>query len=200
MRLTTRLFVFAVGLTAVLGVAKATGNLRQKHERNRRETVVHVAAVPAIPPIPPIPASPAGPALAGGHEQIRILTKKGTAFMSLRDDYLVAGLSDSIRQLAAAEMKKDLAKETAPGIGRMVKEAVRSGVEKLLDKEIVVPVTEIRDIDYKQNRIVIVYKKGDAPGFINFETIKSDHDQTLLEQFNEADARRLVEAVRARIR
>jgi hypothetical protein len=201
MRLTTKLTAFAVGLTAVLAAAKATGNLPRKDvdrdERHERRKVVHVAELP-VPPMPPAPGEPEMAVVVGPSEQVRILTTNRAAFLSLRDDRLVAGLSDSIRRRVSAEMKHEMGR--SDGVGRIVENAVRSGVEKLLDKEISVPVEDIEDIDYRQNRIVIVYKKGEPSGLINFETLKGDGDRTILEQFNEADARKLVEAVKVRIR
>jgi hypothetical protein len=146
----------------------------------------------------PAPGEPEMAVVVGPSEQVRILTTNRAAFLSLRDDRLVAGLSDSIRRRVSAEMKHEMGR--SDGVGRIVENAVRSGVEKLLDKEISVPVEDIEDIDYRQNRIVIVYKKGEPSGLINFETLKGDGDRTILEQFNEADARKLVEAVKVRIR
>lgn len=137
---------------------------------------------------------------AHGKTQIRILTTNRAAFLSLREDNLVAGLSDSLRQVVAIEMKKEMGKEHSGRVGQAIEEAVRNGVSKMMQKEITVPLSEIRDIDYKNNRIVIAYKHGKAPGMINLETIKSDGDRTLLQQFNEADARKFVAVVRSKIK
>jgi hypothetical protein len=217
MRLPAKLLVFAATLTVGLAIYKGVSRSGDDHDRKwkkiARVDAPHPADAPHPPDAPhpaaaPHPAEAPEPATAvaampadvaiGPDEQIRILTTNRAAFLSLRDDHLVAGLSDSIRQLVSIEMKKKT--ETRAGVGAMIENAVRSGVEKLLEKEIAVPVSEIRDIDYRGNRIVIRYRHGEPPGVINLESIKSDGNRTLLQQFSEADARRLVEAVRVRIR
>ena len=133
-------------------------------------------------------------------DHVRIITTNGAAFMMLRDDHLVAGLSDSVRRLVRREMKSEMSKGSSESeIGRMIEGAVKNGVEKFLSKEIELPLKEVRDIRYDDRKIVIDYRGGKPRGMINFETIKIDNDQTLLEQFSERDAKRLVRAVRVRM-
>lgn len=208
MRFITKLFAFACALTAVILVFGLNKRGERRHERERDYTRVivpaeahavaapHAVAEPHSVPEPHVAIAPRAVALARVPGEVRIMTTNGVAFLALRGDDMVAGLSDSLREVVAVEMKKEMKHES--GIGEMIQSAVRTGVEKLLDKEIAVPVSEIRDIEYRDNRIVIIYKNGKPRRVLNFDNIKND-DQTLLEQFREEDARRLVDAVRVKI-
>jgi hypothetical protein len=193
MRFLVKLFAFGCALTAAILLL----GLDKRGERKReREAARHIVAAG---PVAAVHGSAVGWGTGVAHppEEVRILTQSGTAFMSLRGDEVVAGLSDSVREVVTNEMKREMAKNPS-GLGAMISGAVRSGVEKLLDKEITVPVSDIRDIDYRGNRIVIVYKDANRKRILDFDTIK-DHDQSLLQQFSEEDARRLVDAVRVKI-
>ena len=205
MRFITKLFAFACALTAVILVFGLNKRGERRDVRVIRHAVAapHVEAVPHAVEAPHAPEAPRAIAASGAiaHAaapgEVRIVSTNGVAFLALRGEQVVAGLSDSLRQVVAVEMKKEMSKHES-GLGGMIQNAVRSGVEKLLDKEIAVPVSEIRDIDYRDNRIVIVYKDGKSKRMVNFESIKHD-DQHLLEQFAEDDARKLVDAVRVKI-
>lgn len=203
MRFFTKLVVFAVVLTAGLGAWRIVERVRGP--RVDRVAVVDAPEPPAAVAAPevieapvmpelPIPASPAHPG------EVRIVTLNRAAWMALRDDQIVAGLSDSLRRAIQLEIRKDMSREKASGVGSMIGEAVVSGVNKLLDTEVRVPVSDIRDIRYAGDRIVIVYKGGEAKGILNLETVKGDGDRSLLQQFSPADAERFVQAVKVRIR
>jgi hypothetical protein len=196
MRFLVKLFAFGCALTAAILLL----GLDKRGERKReRETARHVVAAGPEHAVRVVHGAAVGWGAGVAHppEEVRILTQNGTVFMSLRGDEVVAGLSDSLREVVTKEMKREMSK-SASGLGAMISGAVRSGVEKLLDKEITVPVSDIRDIDYRGNRIVIVYKDANRKPMLDFETIKND-DQSLLQQFSEEDARRLVDAVRVKI-
>jgi hypothetical protein len=198
MRFLVKLFAFACALTAailILGLDK-----RGERKRDREREIVHrIAASQPAHVVREVRVGAVAPTAEVTHapEEVRILTRNGAAFMSLRGDDVVAGLSDSLREVVAMEMKREMPKDGS-GLGGMISEAVRSGIAKLLDKEIAVPVSEIRDIEYRGNRIVIVYKDPKHKPLLNFETIEKDNE-ALLEQFREEDARRLVDAVRVKI-
>lgn len=217
MNFVTRLFVFAIAMTVGVGGYKLVRFVAGPREK---VTVVHIERgtpdVPA-PPAPPeapgavaLVAPAAGVAVRGtgvsvGTDDrawdVRIATTNGAAFMGLRDDQLIAGLSDSIRALAVSEMHKEMTKEPSnSGFGRAIEKAVASGVEGILGKQIEVPLADIRSIDYRHNRIEIRYKRGAPSGILNLETVKGDGNRTILEQFSESDARRLVDAVQARLK
>jgi hypothetical protein len=202
MRFLAKLFAFACALTAAILIL----GLNKRGERERERDIVHriasseaphVARAVQVAPMARAKELAAFPELARRPEEVRILTRNGAAFMSLRGDQVVAGLSDSLREVVAMEMKREMPKDGS-GLGGMISEAVRSGIAKLLDKEIAVPVSEIRDIEYRGNRIVIVYKDPKHKPLLNFDTIENDNE-ALLEQFREEDARRLVDAVRVKI-
>ena len=228
MRFATKLGVFAAALVVGSSVYKVTEKVRggDRHEfdveiAESPAVPEHYAAAPdspeplaALAPLEPLeplaplePLEPLAAGIARQHvvrlvhpDEVRIHTHNSAAFLALRDDQLVAGLSDSIRDMVNDEMRKELAQASATGVGHMIEKAVRSSVTKILEKEIEVPISEIRDIDYRRNRIVIRYKKGEPSGMINLETLKMDGERGLLELFSEADARRLVAAVKGKIR
>ena len=218
-----RLVIFALGLSVLLGGYRIVEKVRGPEPR--RGVVVDLAdaeaapamprpaheveiavveppaaiAAPAAPAVVEMPATPdvALPPLRAG--EVRILTTNRAAFMALRDDYIVAGLSDSLRRHIQLEMKRELSSSKAEGVGAAIGKVVVEGVSKFLGSEITVPVSDIRDIRYDGRKIVIRYRNGEPRG-INLETIKSDGDRTLLEQFAEQDARRFVQAVKVRVK
>ena len=216
MRFATKLGVFAAVLVVGSSVYKITekfGEGDRDHDFAAAFAGPHDA--PEIPNVPDSPDNQRPPeppetprgavtspfTVRVGHpDEVRIFTHNSAAFLALRHDHLVAGLSDSIREMVSQEMRKDMSRNRSTGVGDFIEKAVRSSVEKLLEKEIEVPVSEIRDIEYQRNRIVIEYRNGEPSGMINLETLKSEGDKSLLEQFSEADARRLVAAVKGRIR
>ncbi|MCC6316861.1 MAG: hypothetical protein IT361_04140 [Gemmatimonadaceae bacterium] len=206
MRFITKLFVFAVVLTGVLGVYKIGQAFRgDRHERVIVSEAPEAPEAPEPPEPPEVPLAPSTPVTSvslarDDAHQVRIFTNNRAAFLSLRDNNLVAGLSDSLREHVDSAMKRGMENESHGNVGAMIEDVVRSSVNKLMQKEIVVPVSEIRDIEYRDKRIVVRYKHGDGPGLIKLEQLKGDNDRTLLEQFNEADARRLVAAVKTLIR
>lgn len=202
MRFITKLAAFAVALVAVILIFDLgdRGERREKREiRKHRDVVVNTANAVAL--TRGIGRAASGPVdrthIGKVPGEVRIVTGSGAAFLALRGEDVVAGLSDSIRMLVEAEMEKEMS-EHESGIGGAIQSAVRSGVNKLLEKEIRVPVSEIRDIDYRGNRIVISYKNGKPNRILDFENIKHDNN-SLLAQFSEEDARRLVEAVKVKI-
>lgn len=215
-----RLVIFALGLSVLLGGYRIVQKVRGPEPR--RGVQVDLAELDAAPAIPrsahdveiaiagppagmdapsvvEMPATPevALPPLRAG--EVRILTTNRAAFMALRDDHIVAGLSDSMRRHIRLEMKRELDKSKAEGVGAAIGKVVVDGVNKLLGGEITVPVSDVRDISYDGRKIVIRYRKGEPNG-INLETIKSDGDRTLLEQFSAQDAQRFVEAVKVRVK
>ncbi len=222
MRFMTKLVLFAVCLTAVLGAYRAVEKVRDRDEDHMvvdadvdvdadadaaDEADAH--AVVAVPHPPAAPAERGAKAVVRRVEavpgevrvdprEVRIVTENRTTFMSLRDDRIVAGMTDSLRKHIDAEMKREVARETS-GVGATIAQSVVSGVNKLLEHEISIPVSEVRDIDYVGRRIVIRYRRGQPRG-LNLESIKTDGDRTILEQFSEEDARRFVEAVKVRIK
>jgi hypothetical protein len=203
-----RLVFFAVALTAVLGVYRVVGRDREHGPAARVELHERVMVQGAEAPMDPLPPEPAIAVVEAplpdlpplGKGEVRILTTNRAAFMALRNDQIVAGLSDSLRAHIQSEMRRELRKENPTGVAASIGNAVVGGVSKLIEKEIRIPVHEIRDISYDRNRIVIVYRDGKPSSVMNLETIKSEGDRTLLEQFSEKDARRFVEAVKVRIK
>jgi hypothetical protein len=215
MNLVTRLVLFGIGLSALLGVYKVAKSFSNDHKPEVHVVVDaaspdpdEIAAIAAdaatasaeaamaiAPPQPP--DAPDAPALADP-AQIRIVTTNRAAFLSLRGNYIVAGFTDSLQRSVRQEIAQDMKDESK--VGRLIGEVVASGVSKVLGKELAVPLAEVRDIEYDGHRIAIDYRRRQKDALITLESLKGDGDKTLLEQFSEADARRFVEAVKVRIR
>jgi hypothetical protein len=205
-----RLVLFALGLTVLLGGYRIVEKVRGRDDRRVIQVdlpeppdvpaVAERVAAPARVAVLEMPAAPevALPPLHAG--EVRIITTNRAAFMALRGDQIVAGLSDSMLRHIQVEMKRELRKENVQGVGAAIGKAAADVVSKILEKEITVPVTDVRDISYDGRRIVIKYRNGEPSGMINLETIKSEGDRTVLEQFSAADARRFVEAVKVRVK
>ncbi len=229
MKFVTKLFVFAVGLTAIMGVWRVGKFFSNDHD----EAHVEVAERPEAPEPPEAPEAPEAPepmeALAPlavetpvvadvpgpasdvqvrtivmtplKKGEVRILTRNGAGFLSLQNDDLIAGFSDSLVQSAKMEMQREMNSEGDAGkLGELIKSAVQSGVGKVLNHRITMPVSEIRSIDYKGERIVIAYKREHKKALLDFEGLKMENETPFLASFKENEARRLVEAVRVRIR
>lgn len=218
-----KLFVFAAGLVAIMGVWRVG-----KLFTGDRDHAVEMAEAPERPEAPPRPELPERPEVVGAEAaqvvvtdanpdvaqttrvilmsplekgEVRIMTVNGAGFLSLRNDDLVAGFSDSLVQAAKQEMAKEMQSGSDGGkLGEFIKDAVQSGVSKVLSHRVSVPVSEIRDIEYRRNRIVIDYKRDRKKELIDFEGLKTEGDTPFLASFNEEESKRLVQAVRARIK
>jgi hypothetical protein len=198
MNFMTKLMMYAVSLVFVLGAYRLVQKVR---EPASRVDVVDVQDVPDAPLLPHPPrVVERAVALHAPLNEVRIISENRAMFMALRDDQIIAGLTDSIRAHIHEEMRRELAKDAPRGVGAAIGNVVVTGVNRVLDKEIAVPMESVRDITYEKPRIVIMYRDGKPAGVINFESIKTDGDRTLLEQFSEAEARRFVQAVKVRIK
>lgn len=211
MKFFTKLVVFAVGLTAIMGVYRISKLVRGDQDP---EVAVEfdMPARPARPepPEPPEPVAVAGQTmtlapltretpLATG--EVRIHTRNGAGYLSLRDSDVIAGFSDSLVQAVQLEMHREMQKSTDGGkLGEFIKDAVQSGVNKIMQQQVTIPVSEIRDIDYRGGAIVLRYRREQKDALVKLETIKLEGETPFLESFKEEDARRLVEAVKAKVR
>lgn len=220
MNLVTRLVLFGLGLSAVLGIYKVAKSVNRHEEPEvhvvidaasphpdeidavsdaplKAEAPAQLSALDAIPS-PQAPPDAPDPVAPAHGDRIRIITTNRAAFLALQGDDIVAGFTDSLQRSVRQEIARDMKDESK--MGRMIGEVVASGVSKVLGKQLSVPLAEVRDIDYDGKRIVIDYRRGRKDAMITLESLKGDGDKTLLEQFSEADARRFVEAVKVRIR
>lgn len=140
-------------------------------------------------------------AKAKASEEIRIVSKNGATFLSVRRDHIVAGLSDSLRQHIAAEMdEKRSQKEGSSKLGDMIASTVMESVQKLVGKEVAVPIDALESAGLDGNRIVLEYRDGKPDGFMALENIKFDDKNEFLEQFSERDAKRFVTVVKSHIK
>ncbi len=134
-------------------------------------------------------------------EAIRIVSTNGATFLSVRHNDIVAGLSDSIRLHIATSMNDEREKKDGSSkLGEMIASTVMSSVQKLVGKEIVVPIESLSSADLDGNRIVFEYRDGKPNGVMNLENMKFDDKGDFLEQFSSRDAKRFVSVVKTRIK
>lgn len=212
MRTPAKLFTFAVLLASVLGVYRVVGWAKGKAAD---ETTIAVAVAPEPPHPPSVPLPPtevpdaamAPPAVqvsasnaATAPGELRIFTSNQAAYLSLINDNVTAGLSDSLRQSVLGEVNKEMSKEDKSKLGKAIVNMVSSSLENVLSKKIEIPVSEIESVELRDNTIVFAYKRGEAPNFIKFEDMKGDKGRPFLSQFAPGDAEKFVAAVRKRLK
>jgi hypothetical protein len=190
MRTLIKFVAACLAITAIVSVVK-----RRSPRAERPERVV--VSVPEPPDPPAMVEAPADVVHPPG-EAIRIVTTNGSAFLSLRGDLIVAGLSDSVRAIAQQEIDKSLAKDSSASVvGRAIANAVVGGVKNLLKTELTVPLRELEDVQYEDGRIEFRYSAS-SKRHITFDDFKSDR-QEFLAQFPPDQAREFAVRVRAKL-
>jgi hypothetical protein len=117
---------------------------------------------------------------AGDGEVTLVLTRRVVALQ----------LSDRILRELDRELDRE-EDESAGWLEHVIKGAVIGGVRNLLDHSLECRVAELRDVRYRDGRLVLVTEDGDRI----FEDVKYD-DRPILESFADEDARAFVREFR----
>lgn len=137
----------------------------------------------------------APPAAALGPGDLQIISTDGSIDLILKGDKVMGGLSPAMVAKVRAEMEKEKGGDST-GFGAMISGMVKSGVASAIGTHITYPVAEITDLYFKDG--VAVFKtrsSGDKEQ--RFGDIKTDGKKEPA-RFSEEDAKRFVEAYRAR--
>jgi hypothetical protein len=141
--------------------------------------------------------TPASDSLASdraGAGELRIVSVDNGVDLALVRDSISGGLSQ--QALAKARQQVDTAKVSGAGLGASIERLVKSSVSTAIGTRMVVPLAAVKDVRYENGRLV--FEWNGRPATL-FESTKVN-GKPLLESFGPDDARRFVDAVRARKR
>lgn len=124
-------------------------------------------------------------------------TREGSVEMLLSDDAILMQFSDQFLDDLEEEIRDDeehYEYEEASVLADVFKSMITSGVRKLLDHALAIPLHEIKEIYYEDGRIYIIDREGDEI-FGDLEIDEVD----VMEDFSRRDARQFVAAVERRM-
>lgn len=122
--------------------------------------------------------------------RIAITTVDGDVTMVLTSKVVALQLSNRCFHKVNRELKRQREDQDNP-IAEAIQTVVISGVRALLDHSAECPVVKIRDLSYRDGRLVVVTSKGDHL----FDSLEVD-DADVLASFSERDAREFVRQFR----
>lgn len=137
---------------------------------------------------------PAVEVLAPG--DVRIFNRDSSVNLILRGDQILAGLSPQMRARIEAEIAQSASQEST-GFGAAIAGVVKSTVASAIATHAAISLHDIRDIQYRDGRIMIVRRDGRSTELLG--NVRND-GQEISRTFAEPDAELFVEAVRARKR
>ena len=179
-----------IGLTTIavlsfaITVAACSGSARNDSSNSVDTTAKTVEAV-----TPPAPSAVSG---AEG-DSVGIINRTGAVLLSVARDSVSMGFSPAT--LAKIRRETDTTK-AGTGLTGMIERTVKSGVQTMLAKRVMVPVADIETVRYEDGAIKFDYRT--RPSGMKLEDIKIDNEPAL-HSFREADARAFVSAVQARL-
>jgi hypothetical protein len=184
-----------IRLTTVAVVVLATAVVGACRGRERAAPADSASAVSSGTPVEDTSALARSgrsvPASAG--DSVGIVSRGGAIILSVAHDSVSMGFSPATLDKIRRETDTT---GTGTGLGAMIERTVKSGVQSMLSKRVMVPVDDIESVRYDDGAIRFTYRTGRTG--IKLEDIKIDK-QPALESFSEADARAFVTAVEARL-
>lgn len=142
-----------------------------------------------IDPSPPVAEA------ALGTGDLRVYNRDSSVNLILQGDRILAGLSPQTVERVRRELESSTADDT--GLGGSIAQIVKRSVAGSIGTHVVYPVRDIREIEYRDEQIVIVRKDGSTARLLG--SVKTG-EQEAGKTFRPEDAQRFVEAVRARKR
>ncbi len=123
-------------------------------------------------------------------------TREGSVDLLVTDDAIQIQFSDRFLAELEDEIRDDEDQDyhEASVLADVIKSMVTTGVKKLLDHALIIPLYEISEVYYDDGRLYIIDREGDEI----FEDLEID-DVDVMEDFSRRDARRFVAAVERRM-
>jgi hypothetical protein len=134
-----------------------------------------------------------GPNGATANDDIRIQTTSTELDLALVGDTISAGLTP--RALAKVHQETDTARVSGSGLGSSIERMVKTTVQSAVSSRVRFPVSAVKDVRYEDG--AIRFEWHERPTQLLEQT--KVNGKPFLESFAPDDARRFVDAVRARI-
>jgi hypothetical protein len=121
--------------------------------------------------------------------RLAILTEDRATVIVLTRDLVAVQLSDRTLHQLDREIASEKDKDNEDGIlAQVIKSAVLGGFRALLDHSLECPIEDLRDVRYRDGRLILITVDGDRI----FEDLKINDDE-VLEGFSEHDAQDFVQ-------
>jgi hypothetical protein len=131
-----------------------------------------------------------------GPGDMRLYNTDSSVDVVLMGDKILAGLSAKTVAKVKGSINESRSGDTS-GFGGMISQIVKTSVAGAIGTHAVFPLADIRDLHYQDGRIRVQWTDGTDHDLFGGGKFKVN-DNKVSDTFNEADAKRFVEAVRAR--
>ena len=129
-----------------------------------------------------------------GPGDMRVYNADSSVDVVLMGDKILAGLSPKMIAKIKGGLDESRSGDTS-GLGGMISQIVKSSVAGAIGTHAVFPLSDIQDIRYDNGKIRVKWTDGGDRELFNGTSV---NHQKVSDSFNEADAKRFVEAVRTR--
>jgi len=130
--------------------------------------------------------------LASRHDwrdaRLAITPETGEVILILTDDVIAVQLSDRTLRKVRREMKNEENEGDDAVLAHAIKVAVISSVRALLSSSAEYPIRELRDVEYRDGRLIFIEKNGDR--FLQHVHMNG---RDMMASFSESDARQFVD-------
>jgi YD repeat-containing protein len=123
--------------------------------------------------------------------RIAITSRDGDATLLLTEDVVALQLSDRTLHRIKRELRQDRDDDEDNPLAQAIKSAVVASVSSLLDHCAECPISDLRDVDYRDGRLVFITESGKEI----FQSVQVD-DADALRGFTAGDARQFVKEFR----
>jgi len=139
--------------------------------------------------------SEAPPATALGPGDLRIYNTDSAVDLTLQGNRILAGLSEKTVAKVKSKLDSATRRDTGGGLGASIGQIVRQSVAGAIGTHAVFPLADIRDIHADGGRILIDWTDGGHHELFGSTKV---NDNKVSNTFSPDDAKRFVDAVRAR--
>ncbi|MFO7799640.1 hypothetical protein [Rhodohalobacter sp.] len=119
--------------------------------------------------------------------EYHITTQEKSVTLLLTNSAIYLQFTDEYLEKIADDIRGKNESDDSGHFGDVLRSAISSGVQTLLDRAITIPLDEIEEIDYENGRLVITNNDGEEM----FEEAEIE-DVLIMEDFSRRDARRFV--------
>ena len=130
-----------------------------------------------------------------GPGDIRIYNQDSTIDLVLVGDRIATGLSPRMVAKIRAQMDSDTKKDSDSGLGASIASMVTKSVAGAIGTHAEFPLRDVRDVTYTDGRLNFIWKHGNSHSIFQTTNVNG---KPVSQTFNEADARRFIDAVHAR--